>query len=180
MSIRKGIALVLAAMLICLACVVSAGAETAPEDAEYRRKQLDKFEQMKTYTIPVELSKDGGYILKSEKFYTREVIGVADNGDFILGSWKSSYSDTNVPMSTDRFEVPGTCVMFAYSIDILAGTDFPYSGIFWKDVTRTVKKVEIILSGLCRNVDIGIFVNDKLTYGNDNCPSHKEWTPAQA
>lgn len=172
MKLRKVIALVLAVTLLCGALVFTASA-----DSDYRTRQLERFEEMKCRTIDVKIEQSGGYVLKSSKFYAREVDGVAENGDFILGPWKCLDSDTNVPMTTRTFHASGTCVAFAYSCDIVWGTDFPYSGVFWNDPCRDVSSVEIHLSGLVRTVQCAIKVNGKWIYSCDDCDAHSEWKP---
>ena len=172
MKLRKVIALVLAALLLCGAMMCTASA-----DAEYRAKQVERFEEMKNRTIDVRICSGGGYAVKSTKFYVREVTGVDGNGDFILGSWRCLDSDTNLPMFTHEFKAPGTCVAFAYSCDIIWGTDFPYSGVFWNDPTRDVNSIMISLTGLVRAVEVTILVDDEVIYSCSNSDSHDEWKP---
>ena len=172
MKLRKIIALVLAAMLLCGALIVPASA-----DSDIREKQLKRFEEMKNRKIDVEISHSGGYVMKLTKFYAREAIGVDEDGYFILGPWKCLDSDTNTPMFTHNFQANGTCVAFAYSFDIVWGTDFPFSGVFWNDPWRDVKSVEVRLGGIVRMASCFIKVNDKWVYTCDNCDSHSEWKP---
>ena len=81
-------------------------------------------------------------------------MGLAYDGQFQISGWKC----INNPNSS--FKLPGTAVIFGYSFDILAGTDWPYSGCFWgwdkQDIP--VNGINIYIDGLCRLAGI-IFIS---------------------
>lgn len=172
MKLRKLFSVLLAVVLIGTAMSV-----TTASAADYYREQIWKYNEMKARTIKVSLDFSGGYVLKSTKLYGRKVTGVAPDGNFILGPWEVLHSDTYVPLSFPRLTIDGTYIQFAYSVDIMWGTDFPYSGIFKKDVDTPVEDINIILAGTVRNVSVHIYVNEGSVYKNDNCSPHSEWTP---
>ena len=69
-------------------------------------------------------------------------------------------------------------VYFAYSLDIMWGTDWPYSGIFWTCPNGEIaKKIDIYATGLVRLVVFFIKVNDYPVFSDMNCDSHSEWRP---
>ncbi len=153
------------------------GTAVSCEGSDFYREQLQKFEDMKKREISVEVSHNGGYVAKSSKFYARKVTGVAENGNFILGPWECVDKHTNEPMGSDEFTLSGTYVMFAYSLDIVWGTNFPYSGVFWDNINEPVKEIYISHSGLCRCVYMRILVNGEEVVWEEDCSSHTEWTP---
>lgn len=65
---------------------------------------------------------------------------------------------------------------FTFSFDIKAGTDYPYSGVFWTDIHNTDwDLIDIRLNGFCRTADIWIKEGDKVAVNEENCSSHSEW-----
>lgn len=172
MKLKKVIAFLLAAMMICMAAVFTASAESS-----YRDEQLKKFKTMQHKTVHANICNGGLFNLKSSKLYAKEVTGVDDEGNFILGPWKRVYNESNVSSCTDEIVLPGTCVAFAYSVDITWGTDFPYSGVFWNKPNQMIDDIDICMYGGCRTVRVEIKVDDNTVVDNYKCSSHKEWTP---
>ena len=74
MKLRKAIAFLLAALLLCGTMIFTASA-----DSDYRTKQLERFEQMQNRKIDVTINHSGGYVMKSTKLYAREATGVDEN-----------------------------------------------------------------------------------------------------
>lgn len=169
MKLTRIIALILAASILCIGLVAGAGAESS-----YYDEQVKKFEAMKNKKIGVWIDNGGMYSRKTQKFWARKVIGLAYDGGFQLGPWECFDN------CSDNFVLPGTYVMFGYSVDITWGTDWPYSGCF-----RTFKEIEgplvdlirIQLWGLCRSVGIKISINNETVYYNEDCDAHNEWVP---
>ena len=168
MKLTKIISLILAAAILSIGLATTSAAE-----GSYYEEQLKKYEAMQNKTISVDLNHDMLYALKSEKFYYREVLGLSYDGEFQISGWKC----INNPSS--HFTLPGNCVMFGYSFDILAGTDWPYSGCFWGwDKRETlVDCISISLSGFVRTAMIFIYVDGSLVFVDHNCDSHSEWRP---
>ena len=100
-------------------------------------------------------------------------MGLAYDGQFQISGWKC----INNPNSS--FRLPGTAVIFGYSFDILAGTDWLYSGCFWEWEKQDIpmNDINIYIDGLCRLAGIYIYVNKDLIYNEFNCDSHSEWRP---
>ena len=158
------------------------------QKSERYRKQVERLEQRKRTKVKVYLDNSGCYIVKRWKLYGKKITGVKENGDYILGKWELLEDDTNV---TD-FEEPtvktitAEYVQLAFSADILAGTDFPYSEVFWNSLDREIREVTVRMDGGCRTVDVKIkvvFVEQDHyfwkyeTIVDKNCSSHKERTP---
>ena len=166
-----------------MASVSSVSAKTAAEEAsvtegvsDYYEEQMAKYEGMKDRTIDFTFSNTGIYTVKYMKLYTRQVEGVEEDGSFIIGPWKLVKEETK---RTTRIEMklPGTCVLFAFGFDILWGTDWPYSGVFWDKVDVPVNNIFINSSGLVRTASLKIEVNGNTVFDDWNLPSHSEWKP---
>ena len=67
--------------------------------------------------------------------------------------------------------------MFAFGFDILWGTDWPYSDVFWDKVDVPVNNIYINSSGLVRTASLKIEVNGNTVFDDWNLPSHSEWKP---
>lgn len=142
----------------------------------YYQDQVERFEKMQNKQIDVTINHGGYCIAKAVKLYGREAVGVDNNGNFILGPWHCLDNRTYVDDMDDRtFKLPGTFVEFAFSLDIMWGTDWPYSDVFWNDYDTNVDNIYICFSGMCRKVSVDIQVNGKIVFYDWNCPSHKEW-----
>lgn len=174
MKCRRMIALLLAAVIMSLTLATAASAERSPYD-----EAVAKYEQLKNGTIDVDLDFSGGFVIKESKFYAREIIGVNEDGSWILGPWRMVNYTADTGFGTEsRFTLPQTYFQFAYSVDIMWGTDWPYSGIFWDGTSNmTPNKIYIHISELPRNVCIAINVNGYPVYFCKDCDSHKEWKP---
>ena len=66
---------------------------------------------------------------------------------------------------------------FAYSFDIVWGTDWPYSGIFYSNLDAHPETIRIQLGGTCRMASINIMVDRRTVVDDSNCSSHSEWRP---
>lgn len=173
---KKLIAILSALVLLLTGLCAAAGAETGVTDSYYEQ-QVKKFEEMKSRSISAGINNNGFFIIKKSLLYARKVTGVAPDGYFILGPWEVVNTQTGMFMGGDYFDLPGTCAMFAWSVDILAGTDWPYSGIFWTNIDEPVTQVSCTVSGGCRNVSAKLTVNGRTVYSCDDCDAHKEWKP---
>ena len=167
MKFTKLIAMVLADVMLFTLTFTAASAESGSSCEQ----QASRFEQMKNSTIQVNIYDEGAFHLKASKFYVREVTGVNPDGSFILSPWKC------VRTSAGSFTLSGTCVQFAYSVDITWGTDWPYSGIFWSDTSTPVNNISITVGGMVRTVEIVINENNSRVYYCHNSSSHSEWKP---
>ena len=170
MKFTKAVALILAAAILCIGLVPFAGAE-----GSYYEEQARKFEAMKKKTIRVWIDNDGLFCRKSQKLWARKVTGLSYDGAFMLGPWECFDN------CSDNFSLPGTYVMFGYSVDVTLGTDWPYSGCFrgYDQIEGDlVDLIWIKLHGGARCVCITILVNDKVVYYKEDCDSHSEWRPA--
>ena len=157
---------------------------------------IERLNIMCSRSIDVKITHNGFYRQKSIKLDGRKAIGAKEDGSYILGSWEliDSRKDNAKGISKNiDLHIDGDYVMLAYSFDIVWGTDFPYSGVFW-DATRgdkrgaELKSVEITTDGTIRNADIEFGVeyyksdnnyNHPYIFGQKfvNCDSHTEWKP---
>ena len=142
-----------------------------------RLVQLEKLDQMKRDKIEVSVMNNGYYIAKKAVLYGRKIVDVDENGNFILSNWEVIDNRTNMCNSAKYFTVPANYVCFGYSLDVVLGTDFPFSKVFWSNPDQQLRKLSVQFSGGCRNVNMRIYVNDKLIVDEWNCSSHKEWKP---
>ena len=142
-----------------------------------REKQLQALQNKKK---KIEIDNEGWYSAKNIKLYGRRATGVDSNGNFILGKWEQLNTITEKRGLGGGFfvTVSGDYVTFAFSYDIVGGTDFPYSGVFWDKPHETDwNRIKILLMGTCRMADISIYVGDNKVVGVTNCGSHSEWKP---
>ncbi len=173
MKLTKIIALVLAASVLCVGLAVPSFAESTPYE-----EAMARYEQMKGDYINVCIEYYGMYTTKASKFYAREVTGVAEDGSFILGPWRCLAEQSYVTTHNDSyFNIPATCVQFAYSFDIMWGTDWPFSRVFWTDVSKDVRGIRISLEGYVREASIVISVDGAVVVRDLDCDSHSEWRP---
>ncbi len=124
----------------------------------------------------------GGYTAKNVKLYGRKIVSVDYKGEYVLGDWELlNGGDTTlggIGLGGFRLSISGEYAEFAFSFDVKGGTDFPYSGIFWKNVyNHGWDNISIELSGTCRMADIEICVGSKKVVDEWNCSSHTEWRP---
>lgn len=172
MKFTKTIAMLLAALLLCLAVCPAVSAES-----DYHAEQVRKFEEMKKSKISFGVVNAGLFAIKTSIVYGREVTGVAEDGSFILGPWKVIDKRTNKGLGGVYCDLPGTYINFAWSVDIVFGTDWPFSGVFYRDTSTPVKQLSVTAGGTVRMVDITLKVNNKVVYSESNCDSHSEWKP---
>ncbi|MBQ7544047.1 MAG: hypothetical protein IJT02_03800 [Synergistaceae bacterium] len=68
-------------------------------------------------------------------------------------------------------------VEFAFECDIIGGTDYPYSDVFWtasQSASEAPHSIKIDLSGAVRNANIAIEVNNKTVFKETNLPAGKQ------
>lgn len=136
-----------------------------------------KYEEMKERKISVRIWNDGPFILRASRLYGRQIEGVGEDGSFILGPWECVHSRHGMYSGSEYTELPGTYVIFAYSVDIRGGTNWPYSGVFWRNVNEPMESVTCRTGDSSRSVSVDILVNQKTVYSCERCDSHSEWKP---
>ncbi len=152
------------------------------ENAERFRQQMVRIrerqlERLYNKTITVKISNYGLYAAKNIKLYGRKAVGVDHDGNFILGKWEQIKSVSTLVGGTG-FTASGEYVAFAFSYDVVWGTNFPFSGIFWNKVHWDGwNEIDIRLTGTCRMAGTKIYVGDELAVDESNCSAHKEWKP---
>ena len=122
-------------------------------------------------TIKVKVDGPTAYYFKSVSFHGRK------DG----GKWETLYSKTDGGLGDEvidrdfEFEVSKEYVEFGFEFDVLAGTDYPYSGVFLtaEDTAKTQpEKINIKIRGTTFNASIKISVNDIEVFEDSNCDSH--------
>lgn len=186
MKLRKTIAAILAGILLVTGCAAAfAEQEKGFEPVEkqiQRLKKLAQLEELKQRKISLTFNfLYMCYELKEMKFYGRRITGVTDDLEWELGSWELLIHDTDVKMQhndkTENWTVPGHYVAFAWSADVMWGTDWPYSGVFWNAPNTPIDSIIIKMYGLCRDVRCEITVDGTVVVDQKSCDSHKEWKP---
>ena len=112
------------------------------------------------------------YYFKSVAFYARK------NG----GNWEALYSQKDgsyIDRILDRnfeLDVSKEYVEFGFEFDVVWGTSYPYSGVFWtaaQTAQTQPEKIDINIGGTTYATSIKITVNDTIEAVNDsNCKSH--------
>lgn len=124
---------------------------------------------------------NGAYHAKDICLYGRRILGVYPDGEYLLDEWEVIGKGKclhGLGTQSTTYDLEGTYAVLAFSFDITAGTDYPYSGVFWNNVEDTCwENIDINLDGSCRMADINIKVGNKTVVDEENCSSHKEWTP---
>ena len=162
--------------------VTSTGSDLNAENAERFRQQMIRIrerqlERLYNKTITVKISNYGLYAAKNIKLYGRKAVGVDQDGNFILGKWEEMKTVSSLVGGTG-FTASGEYVAFAFSYDVVWGTNFPFSGVFWNKVHWDGwNEIDIRLTGTCRMAGTKIYVGDELAVDESNCSAHKEWKP---
>ena len=185
-----------AAMITTGAAAAPVCAETVkPDDiAKYAssvsatsQDEQAKLQEMLQHRITVHLGRSQWFEAKSAKLYGRQVKGFDANGNYILGPWELIHDGAKE--FHHKFEIRGTYVMFGYTLDVIWGTDFPYSGVFWDNTGARMNSIYIDYGGGCRNVNIKIMAvyteagdnykteKKREVVNEKNCSAHKEWKP---
>lgn len=141
---------------------------------DYYADQWVKWQDMMDNYIPYEFDNTGLYSIKSTKVYAREIVGLYDDGSYIIGPWKLVHTNDK---GHEKVKLPGDCVSFAFSYDIVWGTDWPYSGVFWDKIDTRVNSIKIYSWGEVRTPGLNIRVNNKTIFDEYNLSSHNEWHP---
>lgn len=111
--------------------------------------------------ISVHIDNPTWYSLKSKAFYGRQY----------GGGWVNLTNGTDFTISSQYTE-------FGFEFDISAGTDWPYSNVFWTDEQseqETVESINIDMGGAVRTASITIKVNDNTVVSDSNCDSHSRY-----
>ena len=123
--------------------------------------------------IRVHLAHHGMYSLKSFAFYGRELGGnwvCLINGD----------RATTIPWvgGLNIIIIGKSYVEFGFEFDIVWGTDWPYSNVFWtaaQTEQEAPTDINIEMGGTVRMADIEITVNGKTVVDVTNCDSHNRY-----
>ena len=171
------IALVVAAPLTVFAeeNKFGSGDDTQVENEEaqaYYKSQVERLEQMKKEKVNITMEHHGAYVAKSSILYAAKIVGVRDNGEYIV-TWEKVDDRSGLCVGNNKtVTLPGNYIGFAYSLDIRWGTDWPYKDTFWYNTDKTVKNINISYGGTCRRVSIKITVDGTTVVNNSNCKSH--------
>ena len=149
------------------------------DDEEKKKDNSPDDPAARTRTIYVKHS--GWYSIKNLKIYGREASNLAADGSLGPGKWVQLNDKTSMAgldLSNFSFDISTVYESFAFSFDVVGGTDFPYSGVFWTDNDCTrLQEIKINIDGTCRMADVKIMVGDRTVVNETNCSSHSEWKP---
>ena len=151
------------------------------ERSEYYYKRQNEYTRLCQTRKMVTITNNGAYHAKDICLYGRRILGVYPDGEYLLDEWEVIGKGKclhGLGTQSTTYDIEGTYAVLAFSFDITAGTDYPYSGVFWNNEDDTSwEKIDINLDGSCRMADINIKVGNKTVVDEENCSSHKEWTP---
>ena len=111
----------------------------------------------------------GIYRCKAQKLYGRPITGVDENGKLQLGGWEKLMDESTGDQSR---KLNGKYAEFGFSMDVSAGTDWPYTGVFWTIDKGAAENIEISWGGGARTVWFKINVNGNEIFSDSNCSSH--------
>lgn len=197
-KVIKGLALSMAVVMMALSmlAIYPANKVMAAEEnalATDNRAEQDRIERcnlrfqhlalLREVKRTVKIENNGMYYAKNIRLYGRRALAIDYNGDFILGDWERINAEDTINgggIGSYEYDIYGTYVEFAFSYDILGGTDYPYSGVFWDKIyDASWDRINIELGGSCRMADIKITVGNKTVVDYTNLPSHREWKPSK-
>ena len=134
------------------------------------QKVVEKREKIKVTFSPATAYKE-----KHVKFLARPITGLNEDGTFKLGAWSALICVENFgPTVSREWYIHGKYAEFAFSFDILGGTDWPYSDVFWTVDDGPVKDINIDWGGTTTISKIKIEVNGNTIVNQKNLPKHKE------
>ncbi len=120
-------------------------------------------------TIRVNIRKPGAYSVNDSNLYARK------EG----GTWEKVYNNDK----TSPFYISREYVAFGFEFDIMAGTDWPYSDVFWTEKqTRSISLVDTIdvcMGGGVINSYITIHVNGNPVVDITDCVRHTRYNWGQ-
>ncbi|MBP3792728.1 MAG: hypothetical protein ILA24_01665 [Ruminococcus sp.] len=165
-------------------------------DKEYWRRQyitrtygwrVHNMERMRGVKKKVSIKNSSFFYAQKMKLYGRKVLDVDENGNFVLGKWEQISPDsasTCHGFNTKTFEIDGDYFAFAFTVDAMWGTDFPFSKIFLDNNVNSKyldyvdwSDMNIKLTGSCRCVCINIKLNGVQIVNEEECDAHSEWKP---
>ena len=111
----------------------------------------------------------GIYRCKAQKLYGRPITGVDENGKLQLGGWEKLMDESTGDQSR---KLNGKYAEFGFSMDVAAGTDWPYTGVFWTIDKGAAENIEISWGGGARTVWFKINVNGNEIFSDSDCSSH--------
>ena len=122
--------------------------------------------------IHVKTDTANAYVTKHQKLFGRKITGINEDGTFKLGNWECILDAAN---GNKELDISGSYAEFGFEFDIVWGTDWPYSGVFWTADKEAVNDIFIDMSGTCRNAGIEIKVNGKRVFYDSDCSSHRSY-----
>lgn len=112
------------------------------------------------------------YATKQQKLYGRPIIGINEDGSFRLGAWEKLLDEGN---GNQERTLNGKYAEFGFGFDIVWGTDWPYSSVFWTADKAPAEDIFIEWGGTVRNAWIEIKVNGERVFYDADCDSHSEY-----
>lgn len=170
----KGLLAVLLAIVI-----IGTTANVAHAYPLYREPTQERIDELKERDITVHWEMGGSYVAQFVKLYGREVKGVDENGNFIFGEWELLDERDKAYLGNEgEVRVPATYHEFAFSFDVMWGTDFPFSGYVYSVKDEDVSYINLEMGGMVRSASLHMWTPEWGTaFIELNLPSHTEWKP---
>ncbi|MBQ6134402.1 MAG: thiol-activated cytolysin family protein [Lachnospiraceae bacterium] len=140
---------------------------TVNRSTEYIKTTVETRKQVNFKT-----NNGGVYRCKSQKLYGRPITGVDEKGNIQLGGWEKLMDESTGDQSR---QISGKYAEFGFSFDVSAGTNWPYTGVFWTLDKGAAEDIEISWGGGARTVWVKIKVNGNEIFSDSNCSGHDEY-----
>ena len=133
-------------------------------------------------SFPVHIDVAGAYNTNTVAFYGRKSLGRNSDGTYKLCGWetlrkKEGSWATHIP--NQDFTVSNEYVELGFEFDIALGTDWPYSGVFWKSTDTAREKINSVLinfGGTNRITTLTIKVNGNKVFHDGNWDKHSRYS----
>lgn len=122
--------------------------------------------------LHVKIDPSNIYITKHQRLYCREIEGVDSEGNYLLGNWRLILDNST---GATEFTASGKYAEFGFEFDILEGTDWPYSDVFWYQQDGVAEDIFIEYGGSIKSPWIQIRVNGSTVVYDSNCSSHTRY-----
>ena len=146
-------------------------------------KRFAYYDKVKGTKKKVSIENWGAFTAKNVKLYGRKCLGIDEyTGDWILGKWEQLNETTSYIAGRGiHLDIDGEYMCFAFSYDIVWGTDFPFSRVFLDENCKYFAtewdELQIQMWGAVRTACLDINLGDRAYLSETNCSSHSEWKP---
>ena len=122
--------------------------------------------------INVDIDPSRFYITNHQCFYARAIKGMDSQGNYLLGDWECILNDTS---GAKKFILNGKYAELGFEFNIVYGTDWPYSDVFWHLQDGVAEDILIEYGGTAKAAWIKIYVNGSIVVYDSYCESHERY-----